>query len=423
LVAGLVNDLNTGDGVDGATVSAGEASTTSSDPANPGVGAGYYSLFTPAGEQQVTYVADDYTDGAATVTVTADAITRQDVELAAPLLSVSPGSSEREVRLGGTRSGRFTVTNEGTAPADVEVVPRSSDFEILGSASRTGVIQGATRDVTEVGTATSGAKAAGARGTDGFGRHGKPGRAVTPAAPPSLLADGTTITHSSSQDVAPGNSVACTGGQTKWLRTFTLEDFDIQGEFAVTNVSFGVETVSAATTGTVNLYELDGDLEYANMELLGTAEVDLEPQQLTMVDVPVTGTASAGSTLVVEVIDEAGSWFIGSNAEPETAPSYLASDDCDTPEPTEIAHLGFPDMHTVLNVTGETTVDVPWLDVQPPAFSLEPGESATVLVDLDSSRVDQPGTYTSGVVADGGTPYAEPRVDVSLTVTPPPSWG
>ncbi|GGM30050.1 hypothetical protein GCM10010102_26930 [Promicromonospora citrea] len=423
LVAGFVNDLNTGDGVDDATVTAGEASTTSSDPENPGVGSGYYSLFTPAGEQQVTYAAKDYTDGAATVTVTADAITRQDVELAAPLLSVSPGSIEREVRLGGTRSGRFTVTNEGTAPADVEVAPRSSDFEILGSTSRTGVIQGATQDVTEVSTATSGTSSRAARGTDGFGRHGTAGQAVTPAAPPSLLADGTTITHSSSQDVAPGNSVACTGGQTKWLRTFTLEDFDIQGEFAVTNVSFGVETVFSATEGTVNLYELDGDFEYANMELLGTADVSLEPQELTMVDVPVTGTASAGSTLVVEVVDEAGAWFIGSNAEPETAPSYIASDDCGTPEPTEVADLGFPDMHTVMNVTGETTVDVPWLDVQPPAFSLEPGESATVLVDLDSSRVDQPGTYTSGVVADGGTPYSEPRVDVSLTVTPPPSWG
>src|SRR5690606_2207965 len=182
-------------------------------------------------------------------------------------------------------------------------------------------------------------------------------------------------------------------------------------------------TVSAASTGSGNLCGLGGDPAYANMELRGTAEADLEPQPLPTGGGPVTGTAPAGSTTVVEVIDAARSWFIGADAAPATAPSYLASDDCDTPEPTEIADLGFPDMHTVLNVTGETTVDVPWLDVQPPAFSLEPGESATVLVDLDSSRVDQPGTYTSGVVADGGTPYAEPRVDVSLTVTPPPGWG
>jgi hypothetical protein len=80
-------------------------------------------------------------------------------------------------------------------------------------------------------------------------------------------------------------------------------------------------------------------------------------------------------------------------------------------------------MHTVLNVTGETTVEVPWLDVQPPSFRLNPGATATVQVGMDSSRVDQPGTYTSAVVANGSTPYDEPRVQVSLRVTPPASWG
>ncbi|WP_460889615.1 S8 family serine peptidase [Promicromonospora xylanilytica] len=435
LVAGFVHDLNTGDGVNGATVTAAAGEESGSgDPENPTVGAGYYSLFTTAtGEQQVAYAAKDYTSTEAAVTVTADAITRQDVELAAPLLTVSPEDLTRQVRLGGTRSGTFTVTNEGTAPADVEVAPASSDFEILGSAAGSGVIKGATGDVTEVSTASSGtssgtassgtdgARAQAAQGDDNLARNGKrPGRTVTPSAPPSLLAEGTTITHSSSQDVTLGNSVACTGGQTQWLRTFTLEDFEIQGELAVTNVSFGVEMAAADAEVTVNLYELDGDLAYANMTEIGSATVTLEAQELTMVDVPVTGTASG--TLVVEVVG-AGDFFIGSNAEPETAPSYLASEECGTPEPTTVEELGFPDMHTVLNVTGETTVDVPWLDVQPPAFALEPGDSATVHVDLDSSRVDQPGTYTAAVVADGGTPYDEPRAQVSLSVTPPANWG
>ncbi|MFD2796572.1 S8 family serine peptidase [Promicromonospora vindobonensis] len=429
LVAGFVNDLNTGDGVNGATVTAGaDRSTRSTDPENPGVGAGYYSLFTiETGEQQVGYAAKDYTAAESAVTVVADTVTRQDVELAAPLLTVSPSELSREVRLGGTRSGSFTVTNEGTAPSDVEVAPASSDFEILGSASGSSVIKGATEDVTEVSTVSSGAEGgsratAGANDGDGLVRNGKrPGRTVTPSVPPALLAgEGTTITHSSSQDVTMGNSVGCVGTQTQWLRTFTLEDFDIEGEFAVTNVSFGVELASADTDVTVNLYELDGDFVYANMTQIGTADVTLEAQELTMVDVPVTGTATG--TLVVEVVS-AGEFFIGSNAEPETAPSYIASDDCGTPEPSTVEDLGFPDMHTVLNVTGDATVDVPWLDVQPPAFTLEPGESAKVYVDLDSSRVDQPGTYTSAVVANGSTPYDEPRAQVSLSVTPPASWG
>jgi subtilisin family serine protease len=428
LVAGFVGDLNTGDGVNRATVTAGAEETTRSvDPENPTVGAGYYSLFsTGVGEQQIGYAAKDYTATEASVTVVADAVTRQDVELAAPLLTVTPEELSREVRMGGSRSGTFTVTNEGTAPADVEVYPASSDFEILGSAAGSGVIKGATREATEVSTSSSGTnRTTAAKDGDKLFRNGsRPGATVTPSAPSSLLADeGTTITHSSSQDVTMGNSVACGAGQTQWLRTFTLEDFDIAGEFAVTNVSFGVESVFAATDVTVNLYELDGEFVYSNMTLLGSSDVTLEAQDLTMVDVPVTGTAPAGSTLVVEVVGVDGEIFIGSNAEPETAPSYIAAEECGNAEPATLEEVGFPDMHTVLNVTGETSVDVPWLDVQPPAFTLAPGESDTVYVDLDSSRVDQPGTYTSGVVANGSTPYAEPKVQVSLSVTPPLSWG
>ncbi|MEU4385769.1 S8 family serine peptidase [Promicromonospora sp. NPDC023805] len=430
LVAGFVKDRNTGDGVNGATVTAGaDRSTESADPENPKAGAGYYSLFSPkVGAQKIGYAAKDYKSRKVAVSVVADAIVRQDVKLAAPLLTVSPGSLAREVQLGGTRSGSFTVTNEGTAPAAVEVAPGSSDFEILGSNGGAGVIKGATGEATEVRTATSKAavadRTAAAKDGDRLARNGKrPGKAVTPSAPPSLLAgEGTTITHSSSQDITPGNSAACPVGPTKFLRTFTLEDFEIAGEFAVTNVSFGVEIAESASDVTVNLYELDGEFVYDNMTLLGSSVVSLEAQELTMVDVPVTGTAPAGGTLVVEVVAEVG-FFIGSNAEPETAPSYIASTDCGNPEPTPTAEVGFPDMATVMNVTGETTVDVPWLDVQPPAFTLEPGQSAKVYVDLDSSRVDQPGTYTAGVIANGSTPYDEPRVQVSLKVTPPPSWG
>ncbi|MFD6142343.1 S8 family serine peptidase [Promicromonospora sp. NPDC060271] len=430
LVAGIVRDLNTGDGVNRATVTAGKQSTKTLDPESPKVGAGYYSLFSPkVGEREIRFAAKDYRSKKVPVTVVADAVVRKGVKLAAPLLTVSPETISREVRMGGTRSGTFTVTNEGTAPADVEVAPASSDFEILGSTGGTGVIKGAVGETTEVGTAAPSGKAgtAGKSPKDGdrLARNGtKDGPAVTPAAPPSLLAEGTTITHSSSQDIAPDNSAACIGEQTQWLRTFTLEDFEIEGEFSVTNVSFGVETVESTAEVTVNLYELDGDLVYDNMTLLGTSDVTLEPQQLTMVDVPVAGVAPAGSTLVVEVVGHAGGvFFIGSNAEPETAPSYIASEACGNAEPATTEEVGFPRMHTVLNVTGETTVEVPWLDVQPPSFRLNPGASATVQVDMDSSRVDQPGTYTSAVVANGSTPYAEPRTRVSLTVTPPATWG
>jgi hypothetical protein len=218
--------------------------------------------------------------------------------------------------------------------------------------------------------------------------------------------------------------VACVGAATQVLRTFTLEDFDIGGEFAVTNVSFGVEMADRGTEVTVNLYELDGELRYENLELLGSATVTLEDADLTLVDVPVEGTAPAGSTLVVEVaVDDGPLFFVGSNAEPETAPTYLAAAECGNADPLTAAELGFPDMHVVMNVTGETAVDVPWLDVQPPAFSLKPGESLKVQVAMDSRQVDQPGTYTASVVVNGSTPYRAPRATVSMSVKPPKNWG
>jgi subtilisin family serine protease len=428
LVAGFVKDRNTGDSLNGATVTVGKLSTKTFDPANPKVGSGYYSLFSPkVGARQIGYAAKDYKSTKATVTVVDDAVVRKGVKLAAPLLTVTPEALWRTVELGGTKSGTFTVTNEGTAPADVEVVPALSGFTPLGSATGGKALRGTTGDVTEVRTVlASGAK--GARGTaandgDGLVRNGeRPGGSVTPSAPPSLLAEGTTITHSTSQDIsALGGSVACEEGRTSWLRTFTLKDFEIEGKFAVTNVSFAVASVDVVNDVTVNLYELDGPFIYGNMTRLGSADVTLKPQQLTMVDVPVTGTASAGSTLVVEVVGYDAAFFIGSNPKPETAPSYFAG--CGYPQPTPAAEMGYPEIHIVLNVTGDPAVDAPWLDIRPPTFTLEPGQSAKVQVGLDSSRVDEPGTYTARVIAYGSTPYDEPRARVSLKVTPPPSWG
>ncbi|RPF23336.1 S8 family serine peptidase [Myceligenerans xiligouense] len=442
LVSGHVTDLNTEDGVVGATVADTEFpddGVPTADPANTHVQPGYYSLFAPAGERTISVKGDGYVSDESPVQVTADTITRHDVELAAPRLSVTPDQVSDDMVLGGTGSGRFTVTNEGTASAEVEAYPGTSDFEILSSGASGGTIKGVEREATEVAAApvpSSGkpgtahrTAAADATPSDPaaerYAPHGRAGKAVTPAPTPSLLAgEGTTITHSSSQEIAPGNSVACTGAATQVLRTFTLEDFGIGGEFAVTNVSFGVEIADPGTEVTVNLYTLDGELLYENMELLGSATTELEDADLTLVDVPVAGTAPAGSTLVVEVaVPDGPVFFVGSNAEPETAPTYLASEACGNPEPAEVADLGFPDMHAVMNVTGGTSVDVPWLDVQPPVFSLEPGESATVHVGMDSSRVDQPGTYESAVVVDGSTPYRAPRATVTMSVDPPKNWG
>jgi N-acetylneuraminic acid mutarotase len=69
---------------------------------------------------------------------------------------------------------------------------------------------------------------------------------------------------------------------------------------------------------------------------------------------------------------------------------------------------------------------VSWLSVTPAGPStLAPGASLTVTVRLDSSAdgVDQPGDYLAGLALSEDTPYPFAAVPVTMTVSPPKSWG
>src|SRR5205085_2443449 len=88
-----------------------------------------------------------------------------------------------------------------------------------------------------------------------------------------------------------------------------------------------------------------------------TANVTVADQSGTILNVPITGTAPAGSQLVVEVFTPDGTAtgnliFIGSNSAAETGPSYLSAADCGINTPTTTTAIGFPDMHIVMNVNG-----------------------------------------------------------------------
>ena len=188
---------------------------------------------------------------------------------------------------------------------------------------------------------------------------------ITQGAPGEPL----TITQSNSMELAPG-SVACTVSgaspqqtqQNQYLRAFTLTEHGIAGSFEVARVNFGIESLtrpdSAATTFTVNLYEKGENLAYADLTLIGTGTGDFEPQSQTLVFVDVTGTAPAGSTLVVEIVTpdltDKGSTWIGSNPYGQSGPTYLASSGCGIENPTDVATIGdgFPDMMLVMSVEG-----------------------------------------------------------------------
>ncbi|MBT8379877.1 MAG: T9SS type A sorting domain-containing protein [Ignavibacteria bacterium] len=180
--------------------------------------------------------------------------------------------------------------------------------------------------------------------------------------------DAITITHSATQTITSGNSVSCNAGglhtDNSYFRAFDLNSFGITNDFNITEVSIGIETCTGAGGTqpiTVNLWTSSQPFPTGfpgSVTQIGTATLNVSDQTLTVFPIAVTGTAPAGSELVVEIFTPDGqtagnSFFIGSNADGETGPSYLLAADCGITTPTTTGTIGFPNMHIVMNVTGD----------------------------------------------------------------------
>ena len=170
--------------------------------------------------------------------------------------------------------------------------------------------------------------------------------AIPPVAPSAIV----TMTHSASQAVIQ-NSVACVNNATG----FTVENsywrvFDPANEFGVTGGDQPLE---------VRLYTVDGAFVVANLTQIGSASFILPDQNLTLYNIPVTGTVPAGAVLAVEVyspdgVTDGNRFFIGSNDSGENADSYIWSPPCGITEPTPFSGIGFGNVHVVMNVYGDT---------------------------------------------------------------------
>lgn len=122
LVVGNVYDNNTGNGLDGATVSneSGYSTTTGPTP-NPSVEEGFYTLFSPQGSRVLTATKSGYTSDVQTMTVPLNGVVWQDFTLEAPAIAVTPSSLS--VMLGGmaTSVQTLTITNTGTLDLDWDI--------------------------------------------------------------------------------------------------------------------------------------------------------------------------------------------------------------------------------------------------------------------------------------------------------------
>jgi len=209
--------------------------------------------------------------------------------------------------------------------------------------------------------------------------HRSPG--IRPSPPPSQAPQasvcGLTTLAEGTMTITPGNSVACTSGgfitDNHYWRAFALVDLGVATDFSVCSVTIGVEE---ATSGggsqpiTINLYTSDPAFPDGALTLIGTTSSTVADQTLSLDSFAVSGTARAGSQLVVEIFTpnghEAGNrFFIGSNPDAESAPSYISATDCGFPTPVPTAEILHPDMHIVITVEGNAVAPEA-LDVDQP---------------------------------------------------------
>ncbi|MGF0116246.1 S8 family serine peptidase [Promicromonospora sp. Marseille-Q5078] len=180
LVLGQVTDANTGSGVPGATVTAGDievrAAATEDDDAT---GDGFYWFFAPdAGDVAVEAAATRYSTASTTVTAAPDTVAVADVALPAGRIDVTATGTTPRLTLGGAAAiATINVTNTGTAPVDLRFGERDGDFTLL-RADGSKLAGGAVAD----------AKGAPLRELDGpvtLGAHGsaKDARAASAAEP------------------------------------------------------------------------------------------------------------------------------------------------------------------------------------------------------------------------------------------------
>lgn len=123
LIVGQVTDANTGQGVNGATVTDGAVTaTTVATSGDPKLSGGLYWLFSStSGPQTLSATMPNYQSATASATVTPDAVVRADMALAAGRLAITSAPVDATVPLGHTTQATVTVTNSGGAAATATV--------------------------------------------------------------------------------------------------------------------------------------------------------------------------------------------------------------------------------------------------------------------------------------------------------------
>lgn len=183
-----------------------------------------------------------------------------------------------------------------------------------------------------------------------------------------------------SQNVTPNvvsasGSVACGAndgtytGENNYARVFDLSTYGINYQYKITKIAFGVQNANKPLTVGVNVYQSIGDFPFGQTFLLGNYSVPVTPAdvgKMVSTDSGASGTTlPANSKFVVEVSHSGQStlesFYLGTNPNGQTGPSYLSSATCGITTPTATgtgALAAFGSAQWVMTITGVNNLGV-----------------------------------------------------------------
>jgi hypothetical protein len=198
-----------------------------------------------------------------------------------------------------------------------------------------------------------------------------------------------TISQSTSTAVTGGNSVSCNTGapgffhtDNSYYRGMTLSTFPVLTlpQFVVQQITIGVEQAIGAGgsqpitarvwSATAN--PIAGAANPPGNNQVSSENVTVNDQALTLLPINLTTQPLflvASGIVAPEIFTPDGttaghSFFIGSNAGGQSGPSYIKAAPCGLATIGDLAGIGFPNMHTVMQVTGNNQVPVELMDFQ-----------------------------------------------------------
>jgi N-acetylneuraminic acid mutarotase len=131
-VDGIVTDHNTGDPINGATVTSqsnpGQTGTSQATPDDPNLSDGFYWLFATPGTAPFKASDGNYTPSTQTVNVADNAVVDQDWSLQAGHLTMTPGSLSVTQTLGAAKTKTVSFSNNGTEPIQVKLAEQDGGF-------------------------------------------------------------------------------------------------------------------------------------------------------------------------------------------------------------------------------------------------------------------------------------------------------